>query len=242
MEAEMVKAIILYYLSIKATHGYEIQKYIQTTGFSVWAKVKSGSIYYALSKMEKNGEVELVKEETNGSRVRRIYKITEKGRKELEKVLNEELAKYLVPIGTEKFILPMLINKIDKDKGIDIIDKHIKELNKTLEYWNYWRDVKINDDSTELEKISFDMSIYNIKNSIRWHEALIKEYDIHIKEADKQYEVIKNVDFSELDEVKGENSNIDSKRINELRDIILNKPKEAKDAFEELLGLLQNKK
>jgi len=237
----MVKAIILYYLSVKATHGYEIQKYIQTAGFEIWAKVKSGSIYYALSKMEKNGEVELVKEEANGSRVRRIYKITDKGRNELEKVINEELSKYLVPIGTEKFIIPMLMNKIDKEKGITIIDKHIKELNETLEYWNYWKDIKINNNSTEVEKISFHMNIVNIENSIRWHEALKKDYDIYVKEADKQYEMIKNVDFSELDEVK-EETNSNSKKINELKDIILNKPKEAKEAFEELLSLLHNKK
>lgn len=238
----MVKAIILYYLSIKATHGYEIQKYIQTTGFAVWAKVKSGSIYYALSKMEKNGEVELVKEEAHGSRVRRIYNITDKGRSELEKVINEELSKYLVPIGTEKFVLPMFIDKIDKEKGISIIDKHIKELNETLEYWNYWKNIKINDNSTDLEKISFDMSILNIENSIIWHETLKKEYDIYVKESNKQHDIIKNVDFSEIDEVKEAGSNIDRKKINELRDIILNKPKEAKEAFEELLSLLNSGK
>lgn len=238
----MVKAIILYYLSIKATHGYEIQKYIQTAGFSVWANVKSGSIYYALSKMEKNGEVELVKEEAHGSRVRRIYKITDKGRNELEKVINEELSKYLVPIGTEKFIIPMLMNKIDKEKAIIIIDKHIKELDETLEYWNYWKTIKINDNSTELEKISFEMNILNIENSIKWHKTLKKEYDIYVKEADKQYDMIKNVDFSDFDEVKDEAANIDSKKVNELRDTILNKPKEAKEALEELLSLLNKSK
>lgn len=235
----MVKAIILYYLSIKATHGYEIQKYIQTTGAGVWAKVKSGSIYYALSKMEKNGEVELVKEEAHGSRIRRIYKITDKGRNELEQSINEELSKYLVPIGTEKFIIPMLMNKIEKEKGFKIIDKHIRELKEAMEYWRDWKNIKINNNTTELEKISFEMSMTNIENSIRWHEALKKEYDIYVKEADKQYDVIKNVDFSEFDDVKEDS---DNKRINELRDVILNKPKEAKEAFEELLSLLHNKK
>lgn len=238
----MVKAIILYYLSVKATHGYEIQKYIQTTGAAVWAKIKSGSIYYALSKMEKSGEVELVKEEAHGSRVRRIYKITEKGRDELEKVINEELAKYLVPIGTEKFIIPMFLNKADKEKGFNIIDKHIKELTEALEYWKYWRNIKTNTILTELEKLSFDMSIINIENSIKWHETLKKEYDIYVKEADKQYDVIKNIDFSEIDEAEDESVNSNNKKINELRDIILNKPKEAKEAFEELLKLLNNKK
>lgn len=238
----MVKAIILYYLSVKATHGYEIQKYIQTTGAVVWAKIKSGSIYYALSKMEKSGEVELVKEEAHGSRVRRIYKITDKGRDELEKVINEELAKYLVPIGTEKFIIPMFLNKTDKKKGFNIIDKHIKELNEALEYWKYWKNIKTNTILTELEKLSFDMSIINIENSIKWHETLKKEYDVYVKEADKQYNVIKNIDFSEIDEAEDESINSNNKKINELRDIILNKPKEAKEAFEELINLLNNKK
>lgn len=238
----MVKVIILYYLSIKATHGYEIQKYIQTTGFASWTNVKSGSIYYALNKMEKNGEVELIKEESHGSRVRRIYNITDKGRNELEKVINDELSKYLVPIGTEKFIIPMFMNEIDKENAINIIDNHIKELNKSLEYWNYWRNVKVNNNSTELEKLSFDMTIMNIENSIKWHETLKKEYDIYVKEADKQYDVIKNVDFSELDEAKKESKNVDIKKINELRDTILNKPKEAKQAFEELISLLYNRK
>lgn len=238
----MVKVIILYYLSIKATHGYEIQKYIQTTGFASWTNVKSGSIYYALNKMEKNGEVELIKEESHGSRVRRIYNITDKGRNELEKVINDELSKYLVPIGTEKFIIPMFMNEIDKENAINIIDNHIKELNKSLEYWNYWRNVKVNNNSTELEKLSFDMTIMNIENSIKWHETLKKEYDIYVKEADKQYDVIKNVDFSELDEAKKESKNVDIKKINELRNTILNKPKEAKQAFEELISLLYNRK
>lgn len=232
----MVKALILYYLNIKSTHGYEIQKYIQTTGLSTWAKVKSGSIYYALSKMEQKGEVELVKEETQGSRVRRIYKITDKGREELKKVLKGELGKNLVPIGTDKFIIPMFMNQLDKESAIKLINEHIEELKSTLEYWNYWKDIKVNEKTNEVEKISFNMTISNLEYSIRWHEALIKDYDHYVIESEKQCDFIKNFNFDELED-SGEEEKIvlDKEKIKELRNIILNNPEGSKDALEQLL-------
>ncbi len=49
----MIKVLILYYLSIKPTHGYEIQKFIQVNHMDEWTKIQSGSIYYAINKLEK---------------------------------------------------------------------------------------------------------------------------------------------------------------------------------------------
>lgn len=236
----MVKVLILEYLKIKPTHGYEIQKYIQAAGFSNWAKIKSGSIYYALSKMEKNGEVELVKEETKGSRVRRIYKITEKGINELNKALKLELKKYLVPIGTEKYLLPMFIANISKDEACKIIKEHIDSLKEELEYWKYWMDIKVAYSTSKVEKLSFEMTIQNIENSMKWHEALIEEYDEYVELAKKQGEIIRAFDFDEVEDVKSGNNSkqADTKRVNELKDIIINKPEESKEALEELLILV----
>ena len=72
----MIRALILYYLSIKPTHGYEIQKFIQLLGTDQWMKIQSGSIYYALTKLEKEKCIDVLREERTGSRVRKIYKIT----------------------------------------------------------------------------------------------------------------------------------------------------------------------
>lgn len=234
----MVKLIILYYLNIKSTHGYEIQKFIQATGLDVWAKIKSGSIYYALSKMEQKGEVELYREEKHGSKVRKIYKITDKGRKQLKKTIEQELEKSLMPIGTDKFIIPITFNKLDKKKAIDIINKHIKGLYDTLDYWCYWKDIKINESTLDVERISFEMTINSIKDSIRWHKALIDEYDEYVKYSDSQELMIKNIDFDEVEESKKDAININKERINELREIILNNPEESKEALEELMNLM----
>lgn len=238
----MVKVLILYYLSIKETHGYEIQKYIQNTGISTWSKVKSGSIYYALSKMEKKGEVELVEEKTQGSRVRRIYKITQKGKEELKKALKIELSKDLVPMGTEKFISPSFLCEIDKESGIEIINKHIKELKENLEYWEYWKNLKVVDKTQNVERISFEMTIDIIKHSIEWHEALVREYDYYVTFSSNQAQIIKNLNFDEINSQEEDKSiTIDKEKIQELKDIIENKPQEAKAALEELLKMFNSK-
>jgi DNA-binding PadR family transcriptional regulator len=240
----MVRLIILYYLNIKATHGYEIQKYIQVAGFNRWANVKSGSIYYALNKMEKEGEVKLVKETIHGSRTRKIYEITDKGREELNKSIRGEMEKFLVPIGTEKYILPMFVDEITKDESDLIINKHIEKLNEQLKYWKYWRDVKITDGSTEVEKISFDMTISNIEYSIKWHKALLQEYEDYVNGAKKQHELIKCFDFCEMDtEIPNNENKEDSKKIiNELKKIIVDNTNYSDEQLEELLKVLKNGK
>lgn len=238
----MVKLIILYYLNIKSTHGYEIQKFIQATGLDAWAKVKSGSIYYALSKMEKNGEVELYKEETVGSKVRKVYQITEKGKMELKNTIAQELDKPLMPISTDKFIIPITFNMLDKNEAIEIVNKHIKSLEETLEYWKYWKDIKINESTLQVERISFEMTINGIKDSIRWHKAIIDEYDEYVKYSQSQEAMIKNIDFGDVQEHKNNNDQADKRRIEELKEIILNNPQKSKEALEELMNLMNKLK
>lgn len=232
----MVKIIILYYLNIKATHGYEIQKFIQASGFETWTNIKPGSIYYALSKMEKSGEVKLVREENRGSRVRRIYEITDLGITELKKAIEKELNEPLVPLNIDKFILPITFNKLDKNEAISIIDERIKELNKKLEYWKHWRNIKINENSTKVETISFDMTITNYEYEINWHKSLIEEFDLYYELSGKNEEFIRNFDFGEADEKPVED--INKAKINQLKDMILNDPSEAKDALEKLINII----
>lgn len=56
----MIQLLILYFLNIKSTHGYEIQRFIQLNYMEEWNSIKSGSIYYAMSQLEKKGYIVLV--------------------------------------------------------------------------------------------------------------------------------------------------------------------------------------
>ncbi|MGL5354528.1 MAG: PadR family transcriptional regulator, partial [Clostridium sp.] len=200
------------------------------------------SIYYALSKMEKSGEVKLVREETRGSRVRRIYEITDLGISELKKAIEKELDKPLVPLNLDKFILPITFNKLNKNEAIAIIDERIKELNKKLEYWNYWKGLKINESSTKVEKLSFDMTISNYEYEIKWHESLIEEFDLYYELSEKNEIMIKNFDFGGIDEKDSDDNNINNASINELKDIILKDPRLAKNALDRLINIIGEEK
>lgn len=243
---KMVKVLILYFLNIKQTHGYEIQKFIQTSGFDTWANIKTGSIYYALNKMEKDGEIELVREEIRGSRTRRIYKITELGREVLKKTIEEELKGPIVPLNLGKFILPATFNKINKQSAVEIIEKRIGELNKEIEFWKYWREVKANASSGatfhKADKISFDMAISNFEYELQWYRALIEEFDIYY-EFSKKYEImIKNVDFEEVDQKDTAGIDIEKASIGDLKSIILNNSEAAEAALNKLITMIQKEK
>ncbi|MBB6625530.1 helix-turn-helix transcriptional regulator [Clostridium gasigenes] len=234
----MVKILILFYLNIKDTHGYEIQKFIQTSGFDGWTNVKPGSIYYSLSKMEKNGEIILVKEEHIDSRVRKIYQITELGKAELEKAIEKELSNPLVPLNFDKFILPITFNKLDKKTAKKIIDKKIHDLNEILEYWSYWKNIKINEESSKVERISFEMTISNYRYELEWYSSLVDEFDYYCELSRKNELMIKRFKFESIQNSNKEDYKVES--VDELKDIILNNPDKAKIALERLIDIIKN--
>ncbi|MFH5181926.1 PadR family transcriptional regulator [Paenibacillus sp. TAB 01] len=54
----LTNMILLGMLMERPMHGYELQQQIQSRRLDVWAHILSGSIYYALNKMEKEGLVQ----------------------------------------------------------------------------------------------------------------------------------------------------------------------------------------
>ena len=121
----MIRGIILYYLNIKPTHGYEIQQFINFSGIDQWINIQSGSIYYALTKLEKEKNIAILREERTGSRVRKIYEITEKGRETLVDEMRQELRAPLFKIGSPKFITSPILDTVPQEEAREIIDAHI---------------------------------------------------------------------------------------------------------------------
>ncbi len=87
-----IKFFIMTLLAIKPSHGYEILRRIEeVTGGII--KVSPGSLYPLLKEMLSEG---LVEEETiiEGGRIRKVYRLTDKGYKEAAKSL--EAAEYIM--------------------------------------------------------------------------------------------------------------------------------------------------
>ena len=230
----MIKVLILYYLSLKSTHGYEIQKFIQINHMDRWTKIQSGSIYYALNKLEKDGLIVLKEEIGSGSKARKIYKITDNGRDELKELVKSELDNELFPSGSDKFIIYPLLNTLDKKSIISQINTHINQLRDKIKYLKKWQNIKINKQSLAVERISFEIMITNLEYQIKWHEALIEEMDKCIAASNEVSNLISNFDFSKAEAIEAStNDSIES-----LKQEILNNPESAPEKLEELIRKL----
>nr|WP_207715935.1 PadR family transcriptional regulator [Clostridium beijerinckii] len=230
----IIKVLILYYLSIKSTHGYEIQKFIQTNHMDKWTKIQSGSIYYALNKLEKDKLIVLKEEIGSGSKARKIYKITDKGRDELKELVKNEITNELYPSGSDKFIIYPLLNTLDKQSMISLIHTHISGLRDKITYLKKWQKIKVNKQSLAVEKISFEIMISNLEYQIKWHEALIDEIDECIATSNEISSLISNFDFSNAEEMEAStNDSIES-----LKQEILKNPENASEKLEELIKKL----
>lgn len=231
---KIIKVLILYYLSIKSTHGYEIQKFIQTNHMDRWTKIQSGSIYYALNKLEKQGFIVLKEEIGSGSKARKIYEITDKGRDELKELVKKELDNELFAIGSDKFIIYPVLNTLDKETMISQINNHINKLEDKIAYLEKWQNIKVNENSLEVERISFEMMIKNVEYQIKWHKALIKEMDKCIMTSQEISKLIANFDFSNAQTIEAStNDSIES-----LKREILNNPECASEKLDELIKKL----
>lgn len=194
----MISAFVLYYLNLKPTHGYEIQRFLQVSGVEQWAKIQSGSIYYALAKLEKEKHIRVLREERTGSRIRKIFEITESGREELKREMSEELDSPISNIGSMKFCTDPMLSTLGKEEITKIVSRHIAKLKEQKAMWDKWYHIKIDDSATELARLSFLMSIDNIDYQIRWHEELLKNLDVYISASVETELFIKNIDFDQM--------------------------------------------
>jgi len=234
----MIKVLILYYLNTKPTHGYEIQKFIKYTQLDSWTKIQSGSIYYALDKLEKDGMISLLREESIGSKIRKIFSITDEGKKELERCITEELQKEIYEVGSDKFILYPFLNSLDKEHIVKKVNLHIEALKEKKNYFEKWQKIKIQPDSLKVETLSFEIILSNLDYQIRWHAALLQELDACQQLGKKTEDFIRKVDFSTVN--ADENTQIiQQQMVEKLKQEILAEPLSAEKKLEELIQILK---
>ncbi len=149
---------------------------------------------------EKNECIEVIEEVGTGKKARKVYKITEVGKKLLEKHVESELDQRIGVVGSDKFIIYPLLNVLDKLAINKHVEKHITSLNEQLAYLEKWAKIKINDQTLKVEKISFEMMIQNVKFQILWHEALIEELDACVDQSKTIEKLIKHFDFANIDD------------------------------------------
>ncbi len=237
----MIRGIILYYLNIKPTHGYEIQQYISMSGMEQWTKIQSGSIYYALTKLEKEKNITVIREEHTGARVRKIYEITEQGRHTLISEMRQELETPLFSIGSAKFNIFPILSSLSSEELKTIITSHITELKKTKECWESWEHLKAKDDKYGLTTLSFQLTIASIEQQIAWHKNLLEHLDYYVQEAQAMTDMIAKFDFENnksLEVPSNSKTNIDL--LEQLKDTIEKSPESALEHINAIIKQLKN--
>jgi len=235
----MIRPLILYFLSIKETHGYEIQKYIQLNHMESWTKIQSGSIYYALTKLEQEGFIQLSRIEKIGKKNRKVYKITEKGLVEKTLLFQNELKRQMNDVGSDKFVLYPFVGCMDKDVLVLEIKDHLKTLINKQNEIKKWKALKVAESTTTLEALSFDLMIDNLDGQIKWHEVLLADVDTYIQLEPKVRDLIGNVDFSMLKEENMPSAISQERTIEQMKKDILSNPETAQEDLENLIKLLK---
>lgn len=238
----MIRGIILYYLNIKPTHGYEIQQFISMSGMEQWTKIQSGSIYYALTKLEKEKNIAVLREEHTGARVRKIYEITEQGKNTLISEMKQELKAPLFHIGSAKFNIFPILSSLSKEELENLITAHIKELQQTKECWEQWEKLKSKNDKYGLTTLSFQMTIASIEQQIAWHEKLLKHLEYYVKEAQAMSDMIATFDFEKTKSLEMASDSIYNIEILEqIKNTIEKNPKIAVENINVMIEQLKSK-
>lgn len=237
----MISAFVLYYLNMKQTHGYEIQKFLQMSNIEQWTKVLSGSIYYALTKLEKNRFIQVIREERTGSRVRKIYGITESGKKELHRQMLEVMDTPITNIGSFKFFTDPILSTLGRDELEGSIRHHLEKLKEQKEFWQKWYGIKGNTDKLSLTKLAFEMTIESITFQIRWHEELLNHLAEYIQASRDTERIIMNIDFNRMED-NGGLSEEEQKLlyVRKLKEEVLKDPENALVSLDKIIGELES--
>ncbi|MFX1420333.1 MAG: PadR family transcriptional regulator [Promethearchaeota archaeon] len=124
MKKGHISTLILLALEKGPSHGYSLMQTITDDTYGVWNPTAS-SLYPHLSSLTEKGLIEFTAE-MEGKREKKVYEITEKGRKTLKKLLERQqnmrkslLSMIMSTIGLTNLSLP---NDFEDLFGPDIID------------------------------------------------------------------------------------------------------------------------
>lgn len=172
-----IRLVLLGVLCMKPMHGYEI-KHIIEDHMGDWTDIKFGSIYFSLSKLAEENNIEVVEESRQGNRPSRtIYRITDKGRQEYQKLLRKLFTSnnrtlYSLDIGI------FFIKDLPKEEAVKYLDDQIKKTARALEYLRSHSDqLKNNPEVPKQASIITDHSQKHTEAEYNWLIEARKQLD-----------------------------------------------------------------
>lgn len=129
-----IRTLCLGILFVQNATGYEINKLAEEGRFSHFIEASYGSIYPTLTKLTKDGLVTWREEAQPGKPSRKIYSITEEGRKAFINALYESPKPDI--FKSEFLFICLYFDHLDADYISSILDQRIAELEGCLQELN----------------------------------------------------------------------------------------------------------
>jgi DNA-binding PadR family transcriptional regulator len=177
---QIAELIILGLLKEGKKHGYEIKQIIDER-MALIAEITSGTVYYTLAKLQREGCVKGKKVKSGNRPEKNIYELTKIGEEKFKELLKEvlfiderpyysfDLALYFMKYANRKDVISAIEYKM---KRIKDYYKFIEELEKKYpkNLWPYyWKKIK-------------ERAILNLKTTEKWYRKFYKE----IKKREKE--------------------------------------------------------
>jgi len=83
-ERGWIQFLALMMLNDKPMHGYQLKDELESQGYVREGRFNTGSLYTILNRMEEHGDLSSTQELSEEGRTRRVYKVTDEGRRRLK--------------------------------------------------------------------------------------------------------------------------------------------------------------
>lgn len=131
----MYELFVLGELMTGDKHGYQLQD-ILANSVGLVRKISSGTLYPLLSRMTEAGWIHLrIEEETAGGRTRKIYGITEAGRRRFHELMEKPLGTEAVAETELLFRFKMVyFSYVAKDVRLACLEQYLEMLEKSYQH------------------------------------------------------------------------------------------------------------
>lgn len=168
----MLVMAILGLLKERPMHGYELKKRLSYMLGHFWT-VSYGSLYPALKRLERAGDIERAYSVREKTRHRNVYRITRAGENDFIKLLSDTVADNSFA-DNEKFDLRMaFFQYLEPETRLSLLEKRVKYLKEQIPKFKAYR--SSNRDQDRYRTSLFRHKVGQAKSDIRWLERLIAQ-------------------------------------------------------------------
>lgn len=166
----MLELAILGLLKEKPMHGYELKKRLSYMLGHFWT-VSYGSLYPALKRLAKAGEIEKAYSVKEKTRNRNVFRITPKGEADFMRLLSDT-SKSASLSDADKFDIRMaFFQYLDAQTRIDMLETRRRLLEEQVAKFKAYRSSNSNQD--RYQKGLLRHKVEQTRSDIRWLERLI---------------------------------------------------------------------